>query len=102
MPRAIPLLAALALGQRGGLRKMESQLADTHLLDQLIALRLAVILCHARAPKAPGAPKLVRAGRQLTLRCPKNWSTDQARTRFLLKEEAEAWARTGLVELVVA
>ncbi|MBA4216265.1 MAG: exopolyphosphatase [Methylibium sp.] len=95
-------LATLALGQRGGLRKIESQLADARLLDQLIALRLAVILCHARAPKAPSAPQLARAGRQLTLRCPKNWSTDQARTRFLLKEEAEAWARTGLLELVVS
>ncbi|HEY9105709.1 MAG TPA: exopolyphosphatase, partial [Roseateles sp.] len=71
------------------------------LLDQLIALRLAVILCHARTPAA-GNPKLKRDGKQLTLQCPKSWSTGQARTRFLLKEEAEAWARTTLAELTVA
>ena len=95
-------LAALALGQRGGLRKLEAQLADAQLLDQLIALRLAVILCHARTPVTAAGPRLERDGRQLTLRTPKAWSSEQARTRFLLKEEAEAWARTGLMELVVA
>ncbi len=94
-------IAALALGQRGGLRKMESQLADTSLLDQLVALRLAVILCHARTPVA-GEPTLERSARQLTLRCPKDWSAGHARTRFLLKEEAEAWQRNGAIELVVA
>ncbi|MCE4553181.1 Ppx/GppA phosphatase family protein [Pelomonas cellulosilytica] len=95
-------LASLALGQRGGLRKMDAQLADASLLDQLVALRLAVILCHARAPLMAGVPKLTRQGRRLTLNCPKAWSTSQARTRFLLKEEAEAWQRNGLLELVVA
>lgn len=94
-------LAALALGQRGGLRKVEAQLADPSVLDQLIALRLAVILCHARAEPAR-APTLKRTGRQLTVRCPKGWEGQQARTRFLLKEEAEAWARSGVLELVVS
>lgn len=94
-------LAALALGQRGGLRKLEAQLSDASLLDQLIVLRLAVILCHARTPVAVATPKLERDGKKLTLRCPSGWSTEQARTRFLLKEEAEAWGRTGVLELVV-
>jgi exopolyphosphatase/guanosine-5'-triphosphate,3'-diphosphate pyrophosphatase len=94
-------LGTLALGQRGGLRKMEAQLADATLLDQLVALRLAVILCHARVPVAAGGPVLKRAGKVLTLRCPASWSEGQARTRYLLKEEAAAWGRTGLAELVV-
>jgi len=95
-------LGTLALGQRGGLRKLEAQLADPALLDQVLALRLAVILCHARAPVAGAGPALAREGRRLTLRSPKSWSEGQARTRYLLKEEAEAWARTGLLELVAA
>jgi exopolyphosphatase/guanosine-5'-triphosphate,3'-diphosphate pyrophosphatase len=94
-------LAALALGQRGGLRKLEAQLNDPSLLEQLIALRLAVILCHARTETA-GHPRLERAGRRLTLHCPKSWSAGQARTRFLLKEEAEAWQRTGLLDLSIS
>ena len=95
-------LGTLALGQRGGLRKIEPQLADASLLEQLVALRLAVILCHARTPADGALPTLKRDGRKLTLQTPKGWSAGQARTRFLLKEEAEAWARVGLVELVVA
>jgi len=91
-------LGTLALGQRGGLRKMEAQLADPGLLDQVIALRLAVILCHART-EAPASPTLERDGKKLTLLLPKDWSAGQARTRFLLKEEAEAWARSGLLTL---
>jgi exopolyphosphatase/guanosine-5'-triphosphate,3'-diphosphate pyrophosphatase len=94
-------LATLALGQRGGLRKLEGQLGDASLLDQLIALRLAVILCHARTPEVTSAPRLVREGRALTLHCPRSWSAGQARTRFLLKEEAEAWARSGVMTLTV-
>lgn len=95
-------LGTLALGQRGGLRKLEAQLTDATLLDQLVALRLALILCHARTPVTASAPKLTRGGKQLTLHCPKSWSGEQARTRFLLKEEAEAWARTGQIELLVS
>jgi exopolyphosphatase / guanosine-5'-triphosphate,3'-diphosphate pyrophosphatase len=95
-------LAALALGQRGGLRKMEAHLADASMLEPLIALRLAVILCHARTPVTASTPRLERSGKTLTLRCPKSWSAGQARTRFLLKEEAEAWARTDVLELVVS
>ncbi|PTT76372.1 exopolyphosphatase, partial [Pelomonas sp. HMWF004] len=94
-------MATLVLGQRGGLRKLESQLTDASLLEQLIALRLAVILCHARTPVAVSPPKLQRSGRQLVLSCPKDWATAQARTRYLLKEEAEAWGRSGVVELAV-
>lgn len=94
-------LAALALGQRGRLRKVEAQLQDASVRDQIIALRLAVILCHARRLPA-GSPKLERSDAQLTLRCPKAWASAQARTRFLLKEEAEAWGRSGMAGLVVA
>ena len=94
-------LAALVLGQRGRLRKMDSQLADQNLLEQLVALRLAVILCHARTAPA-GSPRLERIGKLMTLRCPKGWAAGHARTRFLLKEESEAWARSGAAELAVA
>lgn len=95
-------LGTLALGQRGGLRKLEAQLAEPGLLDQILALRLAVILCHARSPVSGATPTLKRDGRTVTLRTPRSWTDGQARTRYLLKEEAEAWARTGLLDLAVA
>ncbi|PZP35133.1 MAG: exopolyphosphatase [Roseateles depolymerans] len=95
-------LGMLALGQRGGLRKLGAQLADASLLDQLIALRLAVILCHARHASKGPAPVLRREGQRLLLQCDAPGSPEQARTRYLLREEAEAWARSGVLELQVS
>jgi len=92
-------LSQLALGQRGGLRKLGATLADPALLEQLVALRLAVILCHARRAGAGPAPRLTRDGQKLLLSCEGAGSADLARTRYLLREEAEAWARSGVLEL---
>jgi exopolyphosphatase / guanosine-5'-triphosphate,3'-diphosphate pyrophosphatase len=89
-------LGHLALGQRGRLRKLEAQLGDATLVDQLLALRLAVILCHARAPVAGGGPVLKRGvGSAISLRCPKSWAAAQARSAYLLREEAAAWEKLG-------
>ena len=41
-------LSLLVLGHRGKLRKLEADLSDVVLVQQLLALRLAIILCHAR------------------------------------------------------
>ncbi|MGL4434872.1 MAG: exopolyphosphatase, partial [Giesbergeria sp.] len=41
-------LGALVLGHRGKVRKIEADLGDTLFAAQLLCLRLAVILCHAR------------------------------------------------------
>jgi exopolyphosphatase/guanosine-5'-triphosphate,3'-diphosphate pyrophosphatase len=92
-------LGQLALGQRGGLRKMELTLTDESLLWQLAALRLAALLCHARQPIQIGRLRLQRDGRRMTLTCPKSWLSEQARTVYLLREEAEAWAKSGFANL---
>lgn len=94
-------LANLALGQRGRLRKLEPALADETLLWQLLALRLAVIVCHSRQARHAQGLKLVRQERRVTLAWPKGWRADQARTIFLLKEEVEAWRRNGAIELTI-
>ena len=41
-------MSQLVLGQRGKLRKLEEPLQDELFAKQLLCLRLAVILCHAR------------------------------------------------------
>lgn len=92
-------LGQLALGQRGGLRKMEAVLADPDLLWQLVALRLATLLCHARRTLTLPPQMLQREGSVVLLRCPKAWATEQARTLYLLREECEAWARSGPLSL---
>jgi exopolyphosphatase/guanosine-5'-triphosphate,3'-diphosphate pyrophosphatase len=92
-------LGNLALGQRGSLRKLESQMADDGLLWQLLSLRLAAIKCHARGAVDPKALKLSRQGHKVLLTLPKAWVSANPRTQFLLQEEAAAWTRSGAMEL---
>ena len=95
-------LGDMALGQRGGLRKLDAQLKDESLLWQLLCLRLAVIVKHGRNAVDVRALRLVRQGRKLTLSLPPEWATEQPRALFQLQEEALAWAKSGVVELVLA
>jgi exopolyphosphatase/guanosine-5'-triphosphate,3'-diphosphate pyrophosphatase len=90
-------LAELALGQRGGLRKMEAALAaDAGLTWQLLALRLAVLACHGRLPVSAGVLRLTRERQQVRLQLARRWAEAQPRALYLLREEAEAWGRGEL------
>lgn len=95
-------LGDLALGQRGSLRKLDVQLKDETLLWQLLCLRLAVIVKHGRNAVNVKALRLARQGRKLVLSLPPSWATEQPRAVFQLQEEAQAWAKSGLIELVLA
>jgi exopolyphosphatase/guanosine-5'-triphosphate,3'-diphosphate pyrophosphatase len=56
-------LGLLVLGHRGKLRKLEADFGDALFVQQLLCLRLAVILCHAARPRAAGpAPARRRQG----------------------------------------
>ena len=94
-------MADLVLGQRGGLRKIEAQLASDTFAWQVLCLRLAVIACHARADNEPPALLLQPRGRDATLSWPADWAESNPRTLFLLREEAAAWARSGPLRLLV-
>ncbi|MES2582896.1 MAG: Ppx/GppA phosphatase family protein [Pseudomonadota bacterium] len=90
-------LSLLVLGHRGKLRKIETALADTDLLAQLMALRLAVILCHARRdPDLAGMvlERLDPQGRTMQLRCRAGWAEAFPQSAYLLREEAQAWQKT--------
>ena len=87
-------LAQLVLGHRGKLKKVEELIGQAPGAMELLALRLAVILCHARqAPQLQGM-QLQRRGASFTLRAPAGWSTQFPQSAHLLAEEAEAWAKT--------
>jgi exopolyphosphatase/guanosine-5'-triphosphate,3'-diphosphate pyrophosphatase len=92
-------LAELALGQRGGLRKIEDALQRPEFALQVLCLRIAVIKCHAReqvdagALRAEARPPLVR------LRWPAGWPRRRPITYFLLQEESQAWQRSGRLRL---
>jgi len=95
-------VAQLVLGQRGGLRKLDDALTDAEFVRALLALRLAIIFCHAREDRPVTAPRLTRRGTQFTLRLPRGWAAAHPRTRFLLDEEAAQWARSGAWQLRLA
>ena len=77
-------------------------MSDESLLWQLLSLRLAVIACHARGVTEPKALSLRRSGREIVLNLPKALPDTQPRALYLLQEEAQAWARSEVLELRLA
>jgi exopolyphosphatase/guanosine-5'-triphosphate,3'-diphosphate pyrophosphatase len=94
-------LAELVLAQRGGLRKVEASLANEGFVWQVLCLRLAVIKCHPRSPVDNGALRLRRDDKVAHLLFSVNWAAANPRTLHLLQEEAEAWARSGVLTLLL-
>jgi exopolyphosphatase/guanosine-5'-triphosphate,3'-diphosphate pyrophosphatase len=89
-------LSLLVLGHRGKLRKLEAELSDAAFAQQLLALRLAVLLCHARRdPEVAGLRLSAQPGMPMrTLSCPAGWAESYPQSAHLLREEAAAWNKT--------
>jgi exopolyphosphatase/guanosine-5'-triphosphate,3'-diphosphate pyrophosphatase len=89
-------LSLLVLGHRGKLRKVEAELADGGLVMQLLSLRLAVILCHARrAPDLGGMQLHLQADEnRFILSCRSGWGPAYPQSAHLLREEVVAWQKT--------
>lgn len=95
-------VAELVLAQRGGLKKVEAALTARELFAwQVLCLRLAVIKCHARGPVDAKALALAARGRQARLAFTARWADTRPRTLFLLQEEAAAWAKSGVLALLL-
>jgi exopolyphosphatase / guanosine-5'-triphosphate,3'-diphosphate pyrophosphatase len=94
-------LADLVLGQRGGLRKVETLVLDEARSWQLLCLRLAVIVCHARGPVDLRALRLSHRGRAASLRLGDAGASLNPRTLHLLREEAHHWNRSNSLSLQV-
>ena len=94
-------LAALVLAQRGGLRKVEEELADPVFAWQVLCLRLAVIACHAHGEPRRRAWRLVRQDRQVSLTLTGRRGPAELATLHLLREEVQAWERVKAWTLVL-
>jgi exopolyphosphatase/guanosine-5'-triphosphate,3'-diphosphate pyrophosphatase len=88
----------LVLGQRGGLRKLEPRLAEHAFALHLLCLRLAVIACHAREDLDPGALALYADGQTPVISLKPGWAEAHPRALHLLREEVDAWSKTGLLQ----
>ncbi|MBP6404352.1 MAG: exopolyphosphatase [Ramlibacter sp.] len=89
-------LSLLVLGHRGKLRKLEADFEDVSFVHQLMALRLAVILCHARRdPDLKGlAIQSDDDAHRVTLATRGDWATAYPQSAHLLREEMVAWQKT--------
>ena len=92
----------LVLGQRGGLRKLEARLQELSFALHLFCLRLAVIVCHARGDVDPDGLALRGQAGQPTLAPSLGWAESHPRALHLLREEIEAWGRTGVLRPALA
>ena len=90
-------LSQLVLGHRGKLRKLDEPLQDPLFVQQLMALRMAVILCHARRDPDTSAFELnVDASRKMAkLKLSTAWAEQWPQSAHLLREESIAWFKTG-------
>jgi exopolyphosphatase/guanosine-5'-triphosphate,3'-diphosphate pyrophosphatase len=87
-------LSLLVLGHRGKLRKLEADFADELFVQQLLCLRLAVILCHARRDPELRGLRLAATGGTFRMDVPAAWAASYPQSAHLLREEAAAWQKT--------
>lgn len=90
-------LSLLVLGHRGKLRKLEVNFEDRVFIQQLLCLRLAVILCHARRdPDLKGLQleSSAEPGKIFVLNCRPGWAQAFPQSAHLLQEEVLAWQKT--------
>ncbi|MCM2296359.1 Ppx/GppA phosphatase family protein [Rhodoferax sp.] len=90
-------LSLLVLGHRGKLRKLDTDFEDQMFIQQLLTLRLAVALCHARRdPDLTGISlrQDARNVRQFVLTVRSNWAGLFPQSAYLLNEECVAWQKT--------
>ena len=90
-------LSQLVLGHRGKLRKLEDDLLAPGFVHQLFALRLAVIVCHARRdPDLKGfdLTQHEQPAPGFTITTRKGWAAQWPQSAHLLREECIAWQKT--------
>jgi exopolyphosphatase/guanosine-5'-triphosphate,3'-diphosphate pyrophosphatase len=90
-------LSLLVLGHRGKLRKLDADFEDELFVQQLLCVRLAVILCHARRDPDLDGLTLTRAAEHrhsFTLHCRPGWAQAFPQSAHLLREEVLAWQKT--------
>jgi exopolyphosphatase/guanosine-5'-triphosphate,3'-diphosphate pyrophosphatase len=90
-------LSLLVLGHRGKLRKLDLDFADDTFITQLLSLRLAVVLCHARRDPDTSGVILTRdplKSNSFDLKYPASWAQAFPQSAHLLREEVLAWQKT--------
>jgi exopolyphosphatase / guanosine-5'-triphosphate,3'-diphosphate pyrophosphatase len=88
-------LSLLVYGHRGKLKKLSDTLDERDFQCQLLALRLAVIVCHARRPPNLQGLSLRVSEQGFELTTTTSWTQAHPQSTHLLHEECAAWMKTG-------
>ena len=88
-------MSQLVLGQRGKLRKLEQSLSDELFAKQLMCLRLAVLLCHARQMPEYESIRLSYKPGSFKLTSNPGWAKRYPQSAWLIGEEVIAWQKTA-------
>ncbi len=88
-------LGLLVLGQRGKLKKLENELQEDEFAKMLMALRVSLILCHARKDPDDLALRLSCDDHKhrITLIAPSSWEQKFPQSVHLLKQESASWTK---------
>ncbi len=90
-------LGLLVLGHRGKLRKLGADFEDDEFVHQLLCLRLAVVLCHARREPDLKGIQIQALRREVTLTLRADWMKAYPQSAYLLRAETIAWQKTPWV-----
>ena len=88
-------MSQLVLGQRGKLRKLGEALQDELFAKQLLCLRLAVLMCHARQMPEHSAVRLSYKAGAFRLTTQPGWARRYPQSAWLLGEEVVAWQKSA-------
>ena len=91
-------LSLLVLGHKGKLRKLDIDFEDGFFIYQLLSLRLAVILCHARRDPDTASLRLrlsSQVPRCFELKMEPLWSQRFPQSSHLLQQEVSSWQKTS-------
>ena len=89
------LMGKLVLAQKGNLRKVADALTDSDFAKAVLALRMAVLLMHARMDAASGELKL-RMKNKIELEIKREWLAGHPTLAFWIEKEQECWDEVGV------
>lgn len=100
-------IGLLVLGHKGKLKKMTESLAHQDFVKQLLALRLAVLICHGRQDHSVAEIKdftiaILRSVTEpkICITASKKWALEFPQSAYLLHEEGLAWEKVGYQFLI--
>ncbi len=95
------VLATLALGQTGGLRKLRDLVKDQTEWEMVLCLRIACILHRRRDPEPRPMPAVSAKKQQVCVRLPDAWTLTHPLTHETMRTEAQTWSDVNAFDSVL-